>query len=220
MVVKVFVLGRPGSGKSSAAYCIAGFAWRRKWSVIRFKDYDILQKKFKEDTEHNKFRPADHGGFEILDFSVFDEVSEEVERQVQEYLSSANTGDLIIIEFARHDYSKALRSFSAEFLQNAYFLFIETDVETCIHRIHKRVAHHRTEDDNFVPDDVLRNYYSKDNRQYISSRFTSEYGINKLVEIIDNVGSQYEFAENVYRFVERIFEQEAALVHTLAPAAK
>ena len=208
MSVKLFILGRPGSGKSTASYLIAGLAWERGWSVVRIRDYEILWRMYQADTEHKQFYPARYNGFDVLDFSVLDTALEEVEKRAQRYTPFEDRYELIIIEFARDDYGEALKLFSRDFLQNAHFLFIETDVEICIERIYKRVTYHLTADDNFVSDYVLRNYYYKDNRQYILSGLRRDYGINKQVELIDNVGSLHEFFDRVRGFAEQMFEQE------------
>ncbi len=208
MAVKVFILGRPGSGKSTTSYHIAGLAWEKGWSVIRIRDYEILWRMYQADTEHKQFYPAQYNGFDVLDFSVLDTALKEVEKRAQRYMPFEDTPELIIIEFARDDYGEALKLFSRNFLQNAYFLFIETDVETCIERIYKRVAHHLTADDNFVSDYVLRNYYHKDNRHYILAHLRTDCGTNKQIEIIDNTGSLHEFIDKVRRFAQQMFEQE------------
>jgi adenylate kinase family enzyme len=209
MTVKVFVFGRPGSGKSTACYYITGLAWRKNRFVLRISDYEILWQMFLDDTEHKRFSPTEpYRGFDVLDFSVLDASLKEIERRVRKCLRSKKKNELIIIEFARDEYSKAIALFSRDLLEDAYFLFIEADVETCIQRVYERAARPITTDDNFVSDYVLRNYYYKDNRQYIASQLKVEYGVSKPVEIIDNVSSKQEFAEKVLRFAELIFEEE------------
>src|SRR6266566_6758631 len=84
MVVKVFVLGRPGSGKTTAVRHIIKLAQNRGWFAIRIKDYDILYGMFQADTEHKKFRPVAHGGFDVLDFSVLDTALEKLQKIVQD----------------------------------------------------------------------------------------------------------------------------------------
>jgi len=209
MSVKLFILGCPGSGKSTASYYIAGVVWRKGWAVSRFKDYDILYEMFKADTEGKKFHPTpNHDGFDVIDFSVLDAALEELSRRFEERISSARKNDIIIIEFARNDYSKALKLFSRGLLQEAYFLFIEANVKNCIQRIRVRAAHPRTPDDFFVSKKILKDYYDRDYREYITSRLKADFSIAKQIEIIDNTGSMKEFLEKVRRFAERVLEQE------------
>src|SRR5437764_11643264 len=124
MVKKVFVLGLPGSGKSTAARYIEKLAQRNNWSPIRFNDYDILYQWFQADKEGRIFSATEHCGFDVHDHSIFDEALKEVEKRVVGREKVApEENQLIIIEFARDDYCKALGLFSPTFLRNASFLF-------------------------------------------------------------------------------------------------
>jgi hypothetical protein len=208
MTAKVFLLGRPGSGKSTAFYCIDTLARAKGWCVKRIRDYEILQDMFQADIERKKFSPIEYGGFDVIDFSVLDEASREVERRVRNLVGSAQRKELIFIEFARDDYSIALRTFSPNFLKDAYFLFVETDLETCIQRIHARVAYPTTADDHFVSDTILRSYYCKDNIQYMAADFKGDNDIDKDIVVISNTGSLKDFFEKIYRFIDVLFAQE------------
>ncbi len=209
MPVKLFILGRPGSGKSTASYCITGLAWRKGWFVIRISDYKILWEMYQADADHKQFIPTqEYKGFDVLDLSVLDMTLKELERQAQIHPSFEAEKGLVIIEFARDDYEKALKQFSPNFLQDAYFLFIEADVETCIQRIYERATRPLTIDDSFVSDYVLRNYYHKDSREYIASQLEADHKISKLIEIIDNMGSRQDFSEQVQRFAAVMLERE------------
>src|SRR5205823_3497452 len=137
--VKLFILGRPGSGKSTAfRHIIKHLEMQHQgWTAIRFNDYEILQDIFRyetlfeNDSKKRKFRATGHGGFDVLKFSVLDTALKELEKQVCHWYYSTKE-ELMIIEFARDDYSKALEQFSPTFLKDAYFLVVDADVETCI----------------------------------------------------------------------------------------
>ena len=139
MLVKLFILGRPGSGKSSAAGIIATIARCRGWNTTHINDYDILKEMAQADTAHKNFRQTEHGGFDVQDFSVLDIALKDVEKRAQHRSLEQDT--LVIIEFARDDYSKALKWFSSGFLQDAYFLFMHLDLDTCVQRIQKRITY-------------------------------------------------------------------------------
>lgn len=205
MTVKQFVLGCSGTGKSTAAHHILELAREAGYSAIHISDYEILYKLFKVDTEA-KFRQVEYGGFDVLDPVIYDEALIRLEQEAKRLCSQEN--QLAIVEFARDDYSKALKLFSEGFLQDAYFLYHDAKAGACKHRIHERAIHPATIDDHFVPDHIVEDYHHEENRQYITCHLKTDFGITKEVEIIDNTGSQQEFLEKVRQFAERIFQQE------------
>src|SRR5437588_9092638 len=90
MSIKLFILGRPGSGKSTAYHHIDDFVGQHfcGWSTIRYNDYNILremflfEKLFQTDAKRRKFRVTEHNGFDVIDFSVLDTALKELEKQV------------------------------------------------------------------------------------------------------------------------------------------
>jgi adenylate kinase family enzyme len=207
VAVTVFVLGRPGSGKSSAARIVT-LTRRRGRLATRVNDYDILQAMSSCEQEGEKFRRTDRGGFEVRDFSVLDTVLQKVEKLARTQKSSA---DIVIIEFARDDYNKALKQFNKDFLRNAYFLLIDTDLETCIQRIHRRVSNPTTSDDHYVAPHILKHYY-REQRLPSFDFLQSEYNISKgKVDYFKNNGSRDNFDKHINRFINYIFDCEPRL---------
>jgi adenylate kinase family enzyme len=204
----VFLLGRPGSGKTTAFNFIKTMARSRGLLATRFREYTILQEMMLADTEGTKFRATPSGGFDILDTSVFDESSKRLEKKIQEYQRTARKKELIFIELARDDYSQAMKCFSSDLLKNSYCLFIEADVETCIKRIHWRVAHPRMTDNHFVSEHILRTYYANDNLDYMWSSFRNDYDIRKEVMVIHNIGSIQDFFSELRYFTNLIYLRE------------
>ena len=211
MVTKVFVLGRPGSGKTTAVRHIIELTERRGYPVSRNKDYDILYEMFLTDIRQEVFYPADYGGFIVHDFSVLDIALEKLENKVQAEIASIERG-LFIIEFARSDYREALKHFTPDFLKDSYFLFVAAKVEICIQRIHKRVTCSNKLDNHYVSDIIVRGYYGKDNSEYMMHNLARDYGISKKVEVIKNNDTMQVFVEHISQFAEVIFRQED---HTL-----
>ena len=203
MAVKVFLLGRPGSGKTTAFHVIKTLADKEGWYTKYFREYEILYEMYKFDTQ-DKFKCADHGGFEVRDFSVLEISAKHLEDKVNDYLSTASKDEIVCIELARDDYKKAMHFFSSEFLLDAYFLFIEVDVETCIRRIHHRVKYASTSG-HFVPDNILRSYYAENGFKYMTSFFKEDYKIQKEVKTILNDRSAHDFSEEVKSFARTIF---------------
>src|SRR6266702_5803905 len=216
MVKKVFLLGLPGSGKSTAARYIEKLAQRNNWSSIRFNDYAILYEWFQADADGRRFSAIEYDGFDVHDHSIFDEALKEVERRVvRREKVSCEKNQLIIIEFARADYCKALGLFSPMFLKNASFLFVDADIPNCIQRIKERVAHPRTPDDHYVSDYIFEAYYQKDNRQYLASTATTLKSCCEIEEesihVVDNTGtnSEQNLLEKIEPYVTPILEAHA-----------
>jgi len=197
MVMKIFVLGQPGSGKSTAVRRIKEIAQKRGYTVKSFNDYTILRKWADEAIDESKFRKTANGGFDVLDFTIFDKSLKVLEKRItQENLTSSK--DIITIEFARNDYALAFEQFSASFRQNAYILFIDAENDTCKERIVMRAKHRHSDDDHPVSDDIFATYYYKKSVDCISSyldslhliRGTREQQNEKLlrVTVIHNYG--------------------------------
>jgi adenylate kinase family enzyme len=216
MVVKVFVFGCPGSGKSTASASIELIAQDNldKWSTFRINDYEILDCWFHEDKIHERFRPIEYGGFDILISEIYDEALEILKDEVLKYQSSREN-ELIIIEFARCDYKHALEQLGNGFIQNAYFLFLEADFDTCIQRIHDRVHHQVTLDDHFVSDFVLECYDQPNNVSTNISLLKTTFGIdNWRIKTINNSKNceLVGFNNEMKNFVDYIIKNCAELM--------
>jgi adenylate kinase family enzyme len=211
MLVKLFVLGRPGSGKTTAFYRIKARAEENGWHVSRVRDYKILQSMFQHDIEQKKFRPADHNGFDVIDFSVLNDALLEVERLVKFRMLTTKRNELIIVEFARDEYKAALEVFSPDFLQGTHILFVDADIDTCIQRIHQRISRVLEPDNHFISDTIMRSYYSKDNREYMKHRAilsanatAKEKRAARIVQYIENIGSLDYLYTNVDQFFNNV----------------
>ncbi len=231
MPIKLFILGRPGSGKSTAYRYIQAYMeqWYPCWSISRYLDYNFLyamylrEKRFPDNNRPQQFRSTKFGGFDVLDFSVLDTALKNLEKQAWQSYSPLED-ELIVIEFARDDYKKALRQFRATFLKDAYFLFIEADLPTCIQRVKDRVVEPSTIDNHFVSEDILTTYYGERN---ILPDFKKDFRVaidKKRVKIISSQGSLSAFNTKVEKFIQAILPQEDPLmlleVAHKAPAPK
>jgi adenylate kinase family enzyme len=210
MYLKLFVLGRPGSGKTTAAHHIMNIVESRGYTVYRKRDYDILQSMFQKDQENGNtqnFRATAYNGFDVLKFSVLDQALKRLEREVQQVVGKEEGSGVIVIEFARNDYRNAFNVFEPEFLENSYFFFVEADLNTCIRRIHQRVMVPPLLDCHFVSDQIMRSYYNDNQRNwlYMSDQLGREYGLSKgAVRLYYNVGTVERFLEYATDVVENI----------------
>ena len=215
MSFKVFILGRPGSGKTTAARSISKLAEARGLSALHLNDYDVLKQMFLADTEHRIFRPTAHHGFDVLDFSILDTALQELGNVVERYSVSK---DIITIEFARDNYHQALQNFKYELLHDACFLYIDATFETCLRRIHNRVALPATEDDHpSLSDELFKIYYREDHTPYMLSDFSLDFHISVgQVGIIENKGSYESFLVKTYETLDTFL----ALIPSLSQAQR
>ncbi len=207
MGVKVFVLGRPGSGKSTVARHMLEVASRRGYQSLFVQDYDILYKMFLNDRKHEQFRPVDRGGFDVLDYSVLDSALHQMEKEVEDALTLKHI-DMVCIEFARNDYRAALSLFSPLFLRNAYFFFIDSDLEFCIRRVQERVTDPPLPDHHFVSEHVMRTYYSNNNWEYMVQQCAREYELCEEIVAVRNDGLLSALMDEAGDFTKRILQRE------------
>lgn len=207
MGVKIFVLGRPGSGKSTAARHMIELASRRSYQALFVQDYTILHKMFLNDRKYERFRPTDRGGFDVIDYSVLESALRQMEEEVEGSLIFKRA-DIVCIEFARNDYRAALNILSSEFLRDAYIFFIDSDLEYCIRRVQERVTDPPLPDHHFVSENVMRTYYSNDNWEYMVQQCRQEHKFCKGIIAVRNDGPLSLLLEEVSNFAERIFLHE------------
>ncbi|HLH61379.1 MAG TPA: hypothetical protein VKV20_06795 [Ktedonobacteraceae bacterium] len=211
MRVYLFILGLPGSGKSSVARYIQGYAEDRHWVArSHYNDYVILRNMFENDSARKQFKPADGGGFDVIDLTAFDIALQKLEQQIRAYVSAPGTEEIVLIEFSRADYLRALHQFSKEFLQdpNTYFLYLDTELAICKQRIENRITDPRYEDDYPVSDYIFEKYYHQDDGQLLADILEREYQIERQqVKIIKNSSSLEVAAAEISAFVDFIISE-------------
>src|SRR5579872_7413448 len=108
MAVIIFLLGRPGSGKTTAANYLNMKVRDELASVflLMLDDYPFLQEMAHSEKYGEMFLLKDCGGFDVRDFSVLNEVLRVLKEEINEHNASY---DFISVEFARDDYNKALK---------------------------------------------------------------------------------------------------------------
>jgi adenylate kinase family enzyme len=203
MALKLFILGLPGSGKSTISRQIATYLKGRNWDGVRCSDHIILKEMFLADTEHIKFEPTEHEGFDVIDITMVDIALQKLEQWVDQICLSAKQEEIVLIEFARNDYRRAFQQFSVKFLYDAYFLYLDTDLKICKERIIGRIVNPGTEDDFYVSENIFSTYYNEDDGRSIPQILENDHVVGKeRVIVIDNNGSLSDSIAQVYQFVD------------------
>ncbi len=203
MVSKVFILGRTGSGKSTASRLLAKAAQESGWSAEAFNDYSFLREMFISSSE-DRFRSTDYDGFEVLDLSIYDEAISNLLQKVQNYRPETDR-TLLTIEFTSNNYAHALELFHNELLQDAHFIFIAADLKTCLERVDNRTLHPTSKDDYFVPEVVLLQHYP-------SPYMPPSIG-NERPKLIKNMDTVEELNEQLQPVLAAVLGQEEQLKH-------
>ncbi len=213
MAIKIFLLGRPGSGKSTAARYIDIMTRECGWSSMHINDYEFLHRMYQSDTYYQRFKPSVYGGFDVLDFSVLDVALQSVEEKACRYAPFSKK--LLLLEFARDNYQSALKQFQPTFLKDAYFLFFEANIDMCVQRVYQRSSNPASCNDHFISEQMIRSYYREDNKPYMTYKLLADYGISdKRVRVINNMGSRKEFKAQIKNFVYTIMKHSTEELQT------
>ena len=205
---KLFILGLPGSGKSTVSRAIIRYMNQtyKNWFVDRCCDYGILYNMFKKDTKRKDFYPVKYGGFYVTNPSKYNNALSQLE--TGSWSCKHYTYGLQIIEFARGDYLKALDLFQNGFLSNSSFLFLYSDINTCIQRVDQRMKNPRSLDDHFVPEPTFERFIKAESEEYLKNVCThvkeSYWGKNIRFRVIDSGGTIDDTLSQVKPFIDEI----------------
>jgi adenylylsulfate kinase-like enzyme len=170
----VFMLGRPGSGKSLAYKILSrklleeGLA--RK--TTRLDDFPILKELLDRDTEFKRHYRKE-GGFVVTDLTLLDEVLKEMNSRLKKEMEG---GKVTFVEFARDRYSEALKNFDREVLGRSLILYFYCPFDVCLTRNVRRFKERRgkSADNHIAPSDIMERYYKHDEYEELFLRSEEE----------------------------------------------
>lgn len=206
MTVKLFLLGRPGCGKSRTAKHVEAFIRNNGWDWItsNFKDYDILHEMAENDILHEEIYLHEDGTFDVKKASKLDEAIHILESRINEHfpnidIHQSGNNQFIIIELARGNYDDAFTQFLPVFLQNAYFLLIDADFDECKKRIKQRITSSDPDnrDNHDISNFVMETYYRN---QY---PLTMEHLLPRF-QMLNNNGEWEDFTKELEPFIRQI----------------
>ncbi|MBU3956462.1 hypothetical protein KJ633_08390 [bacterium] len=158
----IFLLGRPGCGKSFVYETIIKKLkdTEKVEKAERVDDFPILKELLDKDTEFKRHLRKE-GGFEVTDFTIVDEVLSTIDSRLENVKSK---NDIVFIEFARDNYISALKNFRKETYERALIVYIYCPYDVCLARNKKRFLQQKNNalDDHIVPTDLMESYYKND----------------------------------------------------------
>lgn len=200
-----FLLGRPGCGKSAIHRLLTRFlgAGDSRFTQERVDDFPVLQEILAADTDFQRHYLKD-GGFAITDFTVADDALKLLSRKVQE---KKREHHLIFIEWARPDYTAALRNFDPAVLEESIIFYVRCSFDECLRRNRARFENRTSEnlDDHIVPEELMRSWYLDDNYEALWLRDPAALRAAAPTEIyvVDN---DQPGLERLERDVQRVVE--------------
>ncbi|MDI6820476.1 MAG: AAA family ATPase [Candidatus Hodarchaeaceae archaeon] len=157
----VFLIGRPGCGKSAVYKLLeeelraAGYGGK----LMRIDDFPILKQIFDEDIEHRRHRPIPEGGVKVTDDAVWDDLTKALNQRA---LKLQDPNLLLFIEFSRDSYVRAFKNFSPEILRNSLILYIDAPFDVCWERNARRALEERGLDAHLVSWEEMEKTYARD----------------------------------------------------------
>jgi len=130
----ILLIGRPGSGKTTVAaklrdVIVSNGVFTR---VLHLDDMAHMKAIFGSPRDSGKrFEKVETGGFFILDSSVYDEGLEFLANQVPQ---NSEKYDLLIIEFARNSYTRALQILLQRGVHPDLVIYLDVSLTTALER--------------------------------------------------------------------------------------
>jgi len=169
----IFLLGRPGCGKS-VIYNMLGERLRKEKlarEVMRIDDFPVLKNIVDEDKELKRHLRKE-GGFEVTDLSMLDDVLKRINDQLKKL---EKNGRVIFVEFSRDSYAHAMKNFDREVLDRSLILYTYTPFDVCLERNVCRFKEGpKGLDDHIVPSDMMHKYYRNDDYEELFLKSENE----------------------------------------------
>lgn len=165
----VFLIGRPGCGKSAVYRLLEGLLRGRgfKGRLRRIDDFPILKRIFEKDIKFRRHRPTPDGGVKITDDTVWDDLTEALNERALELQSPDG---LLFVEFSRDNYVRAFRKFSPNVLENSLIVYIDCPWNVCWERNVRRARVEKGLDAHLVSREEMEKTYAEDDHSELFKR--------------------------------------------------
>ena len=160
----VFLIGRPGCGKSIVFKLLAEQLRSRGYrgELMRVDDFPILKRIFEQDVEQKRHRRFPGGGMKITDDKIWDDLSMALNEQA---LKLQSPDRLLFIEFSRDSYARAFRHFSPEVMRDSVILYIDAPFDLCWERNARRAREEKGLDAHLVSREEMELTYLHDDHE-------------------------------------------------------
>lgn len=202
--IYIFLLGRPGCGKSEFFRRISKRIREENIAqkIDRIDDYPKLEAKWKvarEKKDFSRIKPSEDGSnldssFTIVDLSIYDEVLKELSEEI---ISKEKDYEVLFIEFSRPRNLEAIKNFSSEILEKSIAIYLDVPFEICWERIMKRIEKMKQQgiDAHLVPKEKMKSMYEYDDSE--------EFLRNSPVPVVHIQNREREGFETINKGVER-----------------
>jgi len=183
----VFMMGRPGCGKSAVYRELEKRLIAEKLAVSfeRVDDFPKLWNKFMVDDELEKqgkarkySRAAEGGGYKVTNDAMWNDILVDLNADILKI--NRKDGHVIFIEFSRSNYIEALSNFSKEIINSALIIYIDVNFEICWQRNVKRHedALANKQDDHLVSREEMEKTYLFDDKDALAKSKYDVFIIN------------------------------------------
>lgn len=183
----VFMMGRPGCGKSAVYRELEKrlVAEKLAGSFERVDDFPKLWNKFMVDDENEKkglprkySRAAEGGGYKVTNDAMWNDILVDLNADILK--KEKKEGHVIFIEFSRSNYIEAFSNFSKEMLDASLIIYIDVNFEICWERNVKRheEALANKQDDHLVSREEMEKTYLYDDRDALVKSKYNVFVIN------------------------------------------
>jgi adenylate kinase family enzyme len=207
----VFLLGRPGCGKS-ALYRELEKRILESGQAITFErvdDFPKLWAKLQEDDALEKegkeriySKRTDDGDYRFTNDNVLDNVLNDILKEVNSDVLKIDKPDhMIFLEFARTNYVEALQGFDKSILDNCIVIYMEVNFDICwarnVARCEAAIA--KGGDDHLVPREDMERIYLHDDQDAFVQYMKDQ---NIPVSVVNN---EADGEEHLKKQVEELF---------------
>jgi adenylate kinase family enzyme len=196
MPMIVFLLGRPGSGKTTI-----GDAMIRQLSAtstfrrgIRLSDLPFIRNTVLRATPGDpRFEPAENGGFLIRDTAFYEEALRDLARQT---VMQARANDLLVLEFARQSYGEAFRVLAENGVIHGLAVYLDVSLQTALKRNRMRAARRGTDDHYVAEREMIETFGQDDISQILKgNQWENVIRIENDVDLVPEVTKVSEIIE-------------------------